>query len=409
MKSRKYLLDTVFILLMILPCRLQCNAQQEGGEWYKGDLHSHSNYSDGDSSVAAVLANAESLGLDFFALTDHDTIMNGEPAHWFDPDFHSEKMVLLYGVEWTSDMGHGNIWGSTPFSYGTLWEANLANDALAAAEAAHDQGALFSINHPTAFLCCPWKYQVYDAIDTIEVWNSMYRFPNFSRLAVHQFWDTVLLSGRRIPAVGGSDTHHLLEWQSQFFGHGNPTTWVYAEEFSPSGILAGIKEGHTTISYGPSSVRLDFTADADGDGNYEILVGDTIALQPGEEITFRVRIVCPTENKAAAERTDFEPVLLSPAETSGGNEKPGAELPFFLAGNGENCSALYGLTVFKNGSTFKTRLASGLRDITFSDSVETSLPAYYRVELYGMPREIPLYRALYGIQVALTNPIYVNY
>jgi hypothetical protein len=409
MKGRKYLFETLFILLLGILWSVQCHSQTEAGKWYKGDLHSHSNYSGGDSSVADVLASVESLGLDFFALTDHDTSMNGDPTHWFDPDFRSDEMVLLYGVEWTSALGHGNVWASAQFSYSKLWEANLANDAQSAAQAAHDQGALFSINHPTAFLCCPWEYQVYDDIDTIEVWNSMYRFPNFSRLAVHHFWDDLLLSGRHIPAVGGSDTHHLVKWQSQLFGHGNPTTWVYAEEYSPEGILAGIKAGHITISYAPSAVRLDFTADADGDGNYDILVGDTIDYQPGQEIAFKVRIVCSAENEAATEGKPFEPVELSPADSAGSNEKPEEQLPFLLTGNGENCNGMYGLTIFKNGSPFKILLVSGLKEITFKDILETSLPTYYRVELYGMPQLIPFYTSLYGIEVALTNPIYVNY
>ena len=89
------------------------------GTWLKGDLHSHSLHSDGDSPVAAVLHSVESKGLDFFALTEHDGNMfekdNFEdvwPTHWDDPDYDSDQTVLLYGVEWTSGMGHANVWSS---------------------------------------------------------------------------------------------------------------------------------------------------------------------------------------------------------------------------------------------------------------------------------------------------------
>ena len=409
MKGRKSLFGTLVIPLLVIFWCVQCHSQTETGKWYKGDLHSHSNYSGGDSSVADVLARAESLGLDFFALTDHDTSMQGDPTHWFDPGFRSDEMLLLYGVEWTSDVGHGNVWASTPFSYDKLWEANLANDAQAAVEAAHDEGAIFSIDHPTAFLDWSWKYPVYDDIDAIEVWNSMYRFPNYSRLAVHHFWDDLLLSGRRIPAVGGSDTHHLVEWQSRLFGHGNPTTWVYAEEYSPDGILAGLKAGHTTISYAPSALRLDFTADGDNDGSYDILTGDTLDCPPGQVIAFKLKLVCPDGNGVEAESVSFEPIELSPSDRAGNQGNQDVDLPFSLIGNGTTCNGLYGLTIFKNGSTFKTFLVSGFREIIFKDLVTTSLPAYYRAELYGMPEVNPLYTVLYGIEIAITNPIYLNY
>ena len=58
------------------------HAQTGRGNWYRGDLHAHSTYSDGDSPVADVIARAETLGLDFFALTDHDVSMDGNPIHF---------------------------------------------------------------------------------------------------------------------------------------------------------------------------------------------------------------------------------------------------------------------------------------------------------------------------------------
>lgn len=410
MRGRKFKLkETLLILLLSIFWIVQSYSQTESGKWYKGDLHTHSIHSGGDSLVVDVIANAESLGFDFFALTEHDTSMNGNPTHWFDPDYHSEEMVLLYGVEWTSDLGHANVWASAPFSYNELWNANQENDAQVAIQAAHEQGALFSINHPAAFFCCPWEYHIYDGIDTVEVWNSMYRFPNFSEWVVHHFWDDLLKSGRRILAVGGSDTHHLVKWQSELFGHGNPTTWVYAEERTAEGILAGIKSGHVTISYAPFAVRLDFTADADGDGIYEIIVGDIIDHQPGQEISFRVQIFSSPESEATTEGERFELDESSIVDEESGAKNLEKLLPLFLSLSGESCNGIYGLGIYKNGRIFKVILLSGLNTVTFTDIPEASLPTYYRVELYGITQVESLYSMLYGIEIALTNPIYINY
>lgn len=398
------------VLLMGILWTYHSHAQIESGQWYKGDLHAHSTHSDGDSPVADVIARAEDLGLNFFALTDHDTSMKGNPSHFSDPDYYSEKMVLLYGVEWTTRVGHANIWSSAPFSYQELWQANQDNDADAALIAAHNQEALFSINHPAASLCCPWEYPVESGIDSIEIWNSMYSLPNFSGFAVYHFWDDLLKSGRRIPGVGGSDTHHVKDWQSLFFGHGNPTTWVYAEEETADALLAGIKAGHVSISYAPFAVRLDFMADADGDGEYELMMGDNVVHESGQEISFKVQTACSTgsEEIRQGEVLELNQALVSGLEE--GTVNLWDILSFPVTGNDENCNGSYGLGVFKNGTLYRVwLLLGGAQSFTFSDIPDTSTPTYYRAELVGIPQVFFPYMLLYGIEIALTNPIYLNF
>ena len=395
--------ETVLILFLSIFWIVPSYSQTESGKWYKGDLHAHSIHSDGDSLVVDVIANAESLGLDFFALTDHDTSMSGNPAHWLDPDYHSEEMVLLYGVEWTSSLGHASILASAPFSYHELWIANRENDAQGAIQIAHDQGALFSINHPVAIFTRSWEYPLYDDIDSVEVWNSMYRFPNLNEWAVHHFWDDLLKSGRRIPAIGGSDTHHLVDWQSSLFGHGNPTTWVYAAERTAEGILAGIKAGQVTISYAPFAVRLDFTADADGDGMYETLVGDIVHHQPGQMISFKVQICSSLESGGTMDGESFALDITSIIDEENSYKNLEQLLPLFLCLKGDNCNSLYALSIFKNGRIFKVILLSRLNAFTFEDIPEDSLPTYYRAELHGVTQEALLYPLLYGNKIAIND------
>ncbi len=398
------------VLLMGTLWAYHSHAQIETGQWYKGDLHAHSTHSDGDSPVADIIARAEDLGLNFFALTDHDTSMQGNPSHFSDPDYYSEKMVLLYGVEWTSGLGHANIWSSAPFAYQELWQANRENDAAAAIAAAHTQEALFSINHPAASLCCPWEYLEESGIDSIEIWNSMYSFPNFSGFAVHHFWDDLLKSGRRITGVGGSDTHHLKDWMSLFFGHGNPTTWVYAEEKTADALLAGIRKGHVSISYAPFAARLDFMADADGDGEYELMMGDNAVHAPGQEISFKVQTECSTGSLEIRQGEVLELNQSLVGDLKKGEMNIWDILSLPATGNGESCNGVYGLGVFKNGNLYKVwLLLGGAQSFTFSDIPDTSTPTYYRAELVGIPHVFFPYMLLYGTEIALTNPIYINF
>ena len=46
----------------------------------KADLHCHSVYSDGSENVENIIMQARALGIDYLALTDHDTLAGIEPA-----------------------------------------------------------------------------------------------------------------------------------------------------------------------------------------------------------------------------------------------------------------------------------------------------------------------------------------
>jgi len=392
------------LLWCISLCILVLSAGTVGaGTWYRGDLHAHSLYSDGDSSVADMIARAESLGLDFFTLTDHDTSFGGNPRHWYDPDYASDSMVLLYGIEWTTPYGHANIWAATPFSYEALWQANRNCDAQAAVTAAHEQHAFFSINHPASVIfSLPWQYMVPEGVDSIEVWNSLYRLPSRNRWAGHCVWDQLLQQGRRIPGVGGSDAHMLKGWMSLFWGPGNPTTWVYAETLSAEAILAGIAAGHVSISYSPDAVRVELSADADADGVYETMAGDTITGQD-HLVRFKVSLETPGQEEPLRGwgTTELEETVVKKLADCSLSV---ADI-FAIASSSD--APLYLVGVFKNGYLFRVFCIRGCTGVcTFSDIARGN--SYYRVEVIGTPTVPPLHHLLYGHVIALTNPIFVS-
>lgn len=289
-----FVVSFLFIWICFSPVAPGCNdagkpaTSSIEGAWYKGDLHAHSTHSDGDSSVQEVLSTAESIGLDFFVLTDHDGSMDGLPSQWDDPDYRSNAMILLYGAEWTTGLGHANVWASEPFDYTDLWVSNRNRDARAAIDAAHAQGALFSINHPSAFLCCPWEYEDDEAVDAIEVWNATYLMPNFNYISTSEFWEEHLLAGRRITGLGGSDTHELKAFQSLFLRLAEPTTWIFAAERSADALLEAIRKGRVSISSEPSGPRIELQADLDRDVVFEVMMGDTVLLDEPREILLRI-------------------------------------------------------------------------------------------------------------------------
>ena len=397
----------VFCCSVILLRAFLCYAQIPVGSWYKGDLHAHSEYSDGDSPVSAVIKSAEDKGLDFFVVTDHDTSLRGNPVHWDDPGYHSSTLVLLYGIEWTTPLGHANLWSAAPFSYAELWQANRARDAGAAAAAAHRQGALFSINHPASLFTSSWHYPVSPETDSIEVWNTMYRFPSGNRRAGHFFWDDLLKSGCRIPCVGGSDTHQLVKWQSKLFGHGNPTTWIYAPERTGEALLGGIRAGHVSVSYAPEAPRLDFSADSDGDGTDDAMMGDNVP-EASREISFTVRIHPGNQNQQPQAGAIFELGASLTALVADGQLSMEEILSAAALTADRNQQGLYGVCVYKNGTLFRAWIVPGTEQSCFFSDFPGA-GTWYRVELAGTPDATPVQHLLYGRILALTNPIYFGY
>jgi hypothetical protein len=345
------------------------------GEWYAGDLHSHSLASDGDSPVETVIARAEERGLDFLSLSDHDTSMDGTLRQWHDPEYRSERMVLLHGVEWTSGNGHANVFSARPFEYDDLWRANRETDIDAAIRSAREQAAVFSVNHPSG-RARQWTYPFTNSdgafvADTMEVWNGPFNFPNRNRRTVRVIWDDLLATGIRVNAIGGSDSHQTAGIQSRVNLYGAPTTWVYATGRSGESIVEAIRSGHVSLSYQPYGDRLELLADSDGDGKFEAMMGDVIPA--GSRTTFAVAVMGP-----------------------------------FRKENGLGRGPRYQCIVFKNGEVHRRIQLQSWRGegVMFTDT--PSAGDYYRAELRGAPAVGILQRPVLGRTLALTNPIYVR-
>lgn len=249
--------------------------------WLKGDLHTHTEHSDGANSVEEIVRNAIEKGLDFLAVTDHNTT-----THHAELDRLAQlPIVLIPGEEVTTYWGHANTWGLREWiEFRCADEASLAS----VHEYVQRQGALLSVNHPKSG-GPPWLFRGWEGHQAMEVWQAPWRFRNWESL---QRWDGLLNRGQRIVAVGGSDTHSIPPAPPRHpHGIGNPTTWVYADDPpTERSILDAIKAGHVFISDAPEGPELVLRAASNGDGEYETLPGDTLAASDGERIRFRIDV-----------------------------------------------------------------------------------------------------------------------
>jgi hypothetical protein len=297
-------------LVALLALVLAPAAPALAGEWLAGDLHAHTTYSHdsyggpGDDntgpeeaftlghSVGSQFTVAETRGLDYLAITDHNDVRSQSDPGW---PGAGAPVIGLPGYENSLD-GHAQMLGATRLieSGTSAAEVQAAADELRAAPF----GGAFQVNHPaegsTAFPDdIDWALGHEVVPDTVEVWNisRLYQPPLPSASdndSAVRFWEGFLDAGHRVAATGGSDNHYLATTAIQ--GVGQPTTWVYAEERSAAGVLEGLRGGHTFISNQPPNLggpKLFIEADADRDGRFEAIAGD--AVPPSASL--RVRAV----------------------------------------------------------------------------------------------------------------------
>src|SRR5688500_17498850 len=80
------------------------SAQQETKRWYKGNLHTHTYWSDGDEYPEMVLDWYKSHGYDFIALSDHNTMARDDKwvkvinSGFYETAF--KKYLEKFGKDW---------------------------------------------------------------------------------------------------------------------------------------------------------------------------------------------------------------------------------------------------------------------------------------------------------------------
>ena len=230
-------------------------AAREG--WWRGDLHCHTRFSDGDSWPSEMLHAATSAGLEFLGVTDHNNVAH----HSAYGRGGGDAPVVVPGVEVTTYGGHWNAWGTDRWWEFRTPEGPAVERAMAEAMAA---GAFVSVNHPKPF-GPPWEYPDVRAFHAVEVWNGPWRRANAHALA---FWEERLRSGMRLVAVGGSDTH-ILRGADPDPRHsprlGAPTTWIDAGARPDAGaIVHALRAGRTFVSASPDGPQLYVDVGADG-------------------------------------------------------------------------------------------------------------------------------------------------
>ncbi|MBV9382501.1 MAG: CehA/McbA family metallohydrolase [Streptosporangiaceae bacterium] len=199
-----------------------------GRRWLGGDLHAHTLHSDGALTVPELARFAAERGLDYIAVTDHNTVSH-----------HAELPVaagrygitMLPGQEVTTGLGHAGVLGAT----GWIDFRRDPDDWL---DAASRGGGLMSVNHPIGGQAS-WLRAMRRRPPLVEVWHWSWLDLRWTTpLAWWQAWDPAAIP------VGGSDWHR----PGSDAPPGSPTTWVECPDGGPDAVLDGLRAGRVAIS-----------------------------------------------------------------------------------------------------------------------------------------------------------------
>lgn len=233
------------------------------GRFWRGNLHTHSDRSDGVLSPAEVCRRYRAEGYDFLALTDHFIGMYDYPLVDTVP-FRTEGFTTLLGAELHSGaQKNGELWHilavglpadfAPPATRSFIAEPDQETGPQIAARAVA-AGAFVAVAHPQ------WSGLTLDDARSIEAAHAVEIYNHGCAAGCDRgdgagIADLLLTEGRRLSLIATDDAHFS---EPDHFGG-----WVMvkAPENTPEALLAALKRGDFYSSQGPE-IR-DFRIEGD--------------------------------------------------------------------------------------------------------------------------------------------------
>jgi hypothetical protein len=252
------------------PVPVRPPASMSSARWYRGDLHLHTVHSDGERHPSELVSDAQAGGLDFIVSTEHNT--NAANRVW--PTCRTGSLLVIPGEEVTTRHGHWLAVGLPAHGWFD-WRYGPRDGVFPrfAAEA-REAGGLVVAAHPAVPVPgSAWEFGFAD-VEALEVWNGRWNLDDELSLRI---WQRLLRRGRRVVAVGGSDSHGKHQ------PVGSPQTAVYAPELSVPAIVDGLRRGRSYI-VGSRDVACELTASCPS-GADMAGPGQTLRVPSGTAVT----------------------------------------------------------------------------------------------------------------------------
>jgi hypothetical protein len=333
---------------MTLPVRAVIRRSVETPGAMSGDFHIHTNRSpDAPDAAQYKLASMAADGVEVAVRTDHEYVMDFEPL--------IAEMNLgrwMYGVPalelTTFTWGHFNVFPLTPQTNlpnnGAFQWANRLPPAVFADVRARPERPTIIINHPTSFAANgayftaarfdattgrPGRMDYWDnEFTVVEVFNESSFEQN--RMASVRDWFGLLRSGRRVFAVGSSDSHAVLPSNAT----GYPRTYMLLGQDNPRMLTANavrdaVATGRAVVS-GGAYVTATVSGSMNGPGQEATGVGPMATVDVRVQAPSWVRL---TELETLVDGTSVGRIPI-PAGTAMSAERLRRAIPVPVAATG---------------------------------------------------------------------------
>jgi hypothetical protein len=265
--------------------RATAQAQPEV-RWFKGNTHSHTLNSDGDSAPEDVARWYREQGYHFLVITDHNFVT---PVDGLNSLIAAADRFLVIAGEEISDRAAGKPIHVNALGVTTLVQPQGGERPAEAlrrdVEAARGAGAVAQINHPNF----GWALNAADmlqgeAAQLLEVFNGHPQVNNLGggdTPAAEALWDQLLSSGRQVFGVATDDLHDLKRPGNRFVaGPGRGWVMVRAPRLTAADVLGALARGDFYATTGIDLKDLQV--------NDRVL---TVSIRPRGDTRYRTRFV----------------------------------------------------------------------------------------------------------------------
>jgi hypothetical protein len=227
--------------------------------WLKGNTHTHTRYSDGDSPPETVVDWYEAHGYDFLFLTDHNILI---------PEDHLARLQrgtlpVWQGEEVTMAAVHVNGLGVRELIMPTwpgksMYEPEVTEDHVErvrwAVERILVQEAVAHVNHPNYLFTLSIDDLLasgdFGLLEVANGHNLVHNEGDESHPSTEVIWDALLTAGRQVWGVASDDAHHFQRWGDDLSNPGRGWLQVEAESARLGDVLDALRAGRFYASSG---------------------------------------------------------------------------------------------------------------------------------------------------------------
>jgi hypothetical protein len=267
--------------------------------WWKGNLHTHTDASDGDSPARDVVRWYDDHGYHFLVISDHNLRL---PTEDLQAALRAEgRHILLVPGEELSSWWQGpsrthalHVNGiDTRSTLGAAGGDSIVEVLQALIDRVLEDGGLPSLNHPNFWESVSAEdIAALSGLAHFEVFNGhplAFSFGDDHLVPMEAVWDLLLMRGRRLYGIAVDDAHHFRSWGQQFSNPGRGWVVVDAARLEVAEVVAALRAGRFYASTGPEISRIetshgDLEVEATAEGNFEFFAaGGVVASHQGRQ------------------------------------------------------------------------------------------------------------------------------